>query len=117
MSEKTHRRYVERVNQLVARRVALIARDGPCCYICENEAAETIDHVVPLSQGGSHDISNLRLCCRNCNKYKANVESYMASWEFKDPSRLPSEKQIGRIRSSWQYFTKVRKKNETRNEL
>lgn len=32
----------------------------------------TIDHVQPLSRGGSNDISNAVLCCPTCNHKKGN---------------------------------------------
>jgi len=31
----------------------------------------TVDHVVPLSQGGSDDMDNLALACFHCNRRKA----------------------------------------------
>jgi 5-methylcytosine-specific restriction protein A len=30
----------------------------------------TVDHVVPLSAGGTHDRANLRVLCRACNSRK-----------------------------------------------
>ena len=32
----------------------------------------TIDHVIPLSQGGSDDLDNLALACFHCNRRKAD---------------------------------------------
>ena len=32
----------------------------------------TIDHVLPLSAGGSGDADNLALACRNCNERRGN---------------------------------------------
>lgn len=32
----------------------------------------TLDHVVPLSRGGSDSPSNLVWCCRKCNRSKGN---------------------------------------------
>ena len=32
----------------------------------------TIDHVIPLSNGGSHGIENLAYACFPCNRYKSN---------------------------------------------
>ena len=32
----------------------------------------TIDHVLPLSAGGSDDADNLALACRNCNERRGN---------------------------------------------
>jgi hypothetical protein len=29
-----------------------------------------VDHIVPESKGGSHDLANLCLCCFWCNDYK-----------------------------------------------
>ncbi|MEW2302564.1 HNH endonuclease [Streptomyces sp. NPDC006655] len=30
----------------------------------------TVDHVVPLAAGGTHDRANLRVLCRGCNARK-----------------------------------------------
>lgn len=65
----------------------LFRRDGGVCYICgkmcdwtdivEKDGAmiagdsyPSIDHVKPLSKGGSHTWDNLRLACRRCNTAK-----------------------------------------------
>ena len=48
-------------------------RASLCCY-CGAEfskvRAKTIDHVIPLSGGGTHELSNLVVCCHNCNSKK-----------------------------------------------
>jgi hypothetical protein len=54
--------------------LALINRDG---YICQHPGCGlqedlTIDHIVPLSKGGSDDLSNLRLLCRKHNSKKGD---------------------------------------------
>lgn len=34
----------------------------------------TLDHIVPLSRGGSEfDISNIKLCCQKCNTLKGDM--------------------------------------------
>lgn len=43
--------------------------DGRCAYCGEN-VADTIDHVIPLSRGGLHQIDNLLPACRSCNSHK-----------------------------------------------
>lgn len=43
----------------------------PCSYCGSNDDI-TIDHVMPLSRGGSHSIGNLVSCCRKCNLSKGS---------------------------------------------
>lgn len=42
---------------------------GGRCWMCGKDA-DTIDHVIPLSRGGSHWPANLRPACRSCNAKK-----------------------------------------------
>jgi 5-methylcytosine-specific restriction endonuclease McrA len=55
---------------------------GNLCYICGAPATE-IDHVKPLSRGGSNYPCNLRPICRSCNSRKNN------KWPY-PPAMLPS---------------------------
>ncbi|MDX2285233.1 MAG: HNH endonuclease [Bacteroidia bacterium] len=39
-----------------------------CCEYCKSQAAFatysfSIEHIIPLSKGGTHDLSNLALAC------------------------------------------------------
>lgn len=45
-----------------------------CCWYCGKFVGLTfdIDHRVPVSRGGSSDISNIVISCRECNDSKAN---------------------------------------------
>lgn len=64
--------------------LTILKRDGWQCYICgcstpkelrgtyENNAPE-IDHIIPLSKGGSHTKDNVRCCCRACNGAKNDM--------------------------------------------
>lgn len=58
---------------------AIYLRDGGVCSICgftvsqdteNNNLRASLDHVVPLSRGGSHDESNVRLAHALCNSVK-----------------------------------------------
>src|SRR5580765_799511 len=49
----------------------LIARYKYRCLRCKNKVPLTIDHVVPLSKGGSNYISNIQPLCSGCNSYKS----------------------------------------------
>jgi 5-methylcytosine-specific restriction endonuclease McrA len=37
--------------------------------------APTLDHIVPISKGGSHIRSNVQLACLECNQAKGNGEA------------------------------------------
>jgi len=59
-----------------SRRVALnreniFIRDSFNCQYCGKEA-ESIDHVIPKSKGGSHEWNNVVACCKKCNLLKAD---------------------------------------------
>ena len=47
---------------------------GNKCVYCGLEFTEenipTRDHVIPLNQGGSHTMSNIRAACKSCNSSK-----------------------------------------------
>lgn len=45
----------------------LIAAHGSLCFYCQIEPATTIDHIIPVSFGGSDDIENLVPACITCN--------------------------------------------------
>lgn len=53
-------------------RAALITRDGAVCSDCPASLDLTIDHIRPLSRGGTNDPTNLRLLCRSCNSRKGD---------------------------------------------
>lgn len=40
------------------------------CLACHKNKPLTADHVVPLSRGGSNDISNIQPLCQSCNSIK-----------------------------------------------
>lgn len=67
-------------------RCAILERNGFTCQVCGAGAAEDsgcepgrkcrlqIDHVIPISQGGTDDEHNLRAVCVYYNKDKANLK-------------------------------------------
>ena len=60
----------KRVNHAI-----LFRRQGGYCAGCDHHLQPrnlTIDHIVPRSQGGSNDISNLQLLCHACNQLKGD---------------------------------------------
>lgn len=51
-------------------RATVIVRDGGRCRSCRRSTNLEIDHVVPISKGGSSDELNLQTLCRRCNRRK-----------------------------------------------
>lgn len=64
----------------------LYLRDQGICYLCKrmtiletglkkrHKRLATIDHIIPVSRGGTHTWGNVRNCCWQCNIRKGNKE-------------------------------------------
>lgn len=58
-------------------RFEVFKRDKFTCQYCGASAPEVIlevDHIKPVSKGGTDDLMNLVTACRNCNRGKTNRE-------------------------------------------
>lgn len=57
-------------------RFQILKRDKYRCQMCgftaKDGATLEIDHILPVSRGGSNDASNLQVLCRDCNAGKSN---------------------------------------------
>ena len=51
-------------------RERILIRDSYCCQYCGEENATTVDHVIPISRGGTDEPDNLVACCSRCNYQK-----------------------------------------------
>lgn len=73
-----HRRY-----RVASKRKAVYARDNYICQLCwqpvdvsipyPHPRAATLDHIIPVSGGGTHDIDNLQLAHMDCNASKGGA--------------------------------------------
>lgn len=81
--QKSRRRAVKRnayVEDVSPRRV--FERDGYRCHLCRKKVrtdvvvphprAATVDHVIPLASGGTHEMANCRTACFLCNAVKGD---------------------------------------------
>lgn len=63
----TNKSRISRTNRL-----KIYERDGHQCLRCETKKNLTIDHIKPLSKGGTNDLNNLQTLCKSCNLKKGS---------------------------------------------
>ena len=51
------------------------------CFYCESNEKIQLDHVIPISKGGSHSIGNIVPACRKCNLEKS--DKFIAEWKLR----------------------------------
>lgn len=51
---------------------------NPRCEVCGGVATQ-VDHIVPLSLGGTHDPANLQSICKRCHMTKSSSEGGKAN--------------------------------------
>jgi 5-methylcytosine-specific restriction endonuclease McrA len=69
-------------------RAGVLRRDGRRCAYC-GRRADTIDHVVPRSRGGTHTWDNCVSACRACNSRKADKLLGELGWSLDIVPRPP----------------------------
>ena len=63
-------------------RRSVLRRDGGLCVYC-SQPADTIDHVIPRSRGGTHDWSNVVAACKRDNLTKADQLLSELGWTLR----------------------------------
>ena len=69
-------------------RRTVLQRDAHRCAYCAGPA-DTVDHVLPRSRGGSHVWTNVVAACRRCNHRKADRLLWEIGWELRVTPRPP----------------------------
>jgi len=73
--------FIERVN-----RRTVFKRAKGTCGICKeklNPRKWTLDHIIPLSKGGTHEYANVQPAHAQCNRFKADMLPHML--DFQEP--------------------------------
>lgn len=56
-----------------ALRAKVLRDQGHRCYLCGSDAV-TVDHVIPVAEGGTHAMTNLAAICGRCHNVKTEQE-------------------------------------------
>ena len=85
--ESLHRDPVIVRNVSAGLRMEILERNGFTCQLCGRTGGDpdpvgeskrvvlVIDHVVPVSQGGTNERENLRVLCTACNGARSNIQT------------------------------------------
>jgi 5-methylcytosine-specific restriction endonuclease McrA len=103
-------RYVRIPNsrKIPVSRRGVLRRDNYRCGYCL-KSANTIDHVLPKSRGGSDSWENLVACCLRCNNLKGDRTPQEIGWELRTKPAMPtgviwSVRGADREQPEWQEF-------------
>ena len=77
-------------------RRSVLRRDGGLCVYC-SQPADTIDHVIPRSRGGTHDWSNVVAACKRDNLVKADQLLSELGWTM-NVKPAPPDGHLWRLR-------------------
>jgi 5-methylcytosine-specific restriction endonuclease McrA len=68
---------------------ARLLADDPTCHYCLRDLSltdSTLDHIVPVSQGGAHEDWNWLLACEPCNSNRSD-RIYFCQWDNGRPCK------------------------------
>ena len=74
-------------------------RDEGKCQYCSKQLTKqnfTLDHIIPVSQGGKKVWQNIVTCCIACNQRKGNKSVKQAGMKLQKNPIIPKELIIGR---------------------
>lgn len=98
-------------------RMEILKRDGFKCYYCGRTPAQNViievDHVVPVSEGGTDDPENLVAACEECNAGKSNIP--LDKSQLKPRNTI--ERQKEHLAQLKEYLALQKEVGATKNEL
>ncbi len=79
----------------------VLRRDHHTCQYCGSTHNLTLDHVVPLSRGGSHTWDNVVTACERCNQRKGNRTPEEAGMVLRSKPRAPLHPTVAFAEQFW----------------
>lgn len=100
--------------QVKFNRQNVFVRDHYTCQYCAKKLSEkklTVDHVVPLSKGGTHEWTNVVAACESCNNKKGAKSLEQANLKLTKSPDTPkwiltaqSELRTNRVPEEWRPY-------------
>ena len=59
--------------------VAAMQKSNGVCVACGTDERLQVDHIIPVSRGGTNDLDNLQMLCKSCNASKR--DKTMDEWQ------------------------------------
>ena len=78
-----------------SRRRRVFERDGTVCHLCGEIGSETIDHVIAVVNGGTHELDNLAPAHAACARPKDSHEARQWHPDTRWPTRRSAEPHPG----------------------
>lgn len=78
------------IHDLLENNIAKIQSPDNCWYCgrrVKNPKELTIDHIIPRSKGGTNDMDNVFMVCKNCNSSKRDMD--VLEWFFTKREQFP----------------------------
>ncbi len=107
-------RVAGRFHQVPFSRANVYYRDRHSCQYCFRKllgSELTLDHVVPVSQGGRKEWENIVACCFECNRRKGGKTPEQAGLSLDRPPKRPAflpalriNSGLGEVPESWQDY-------------
>lgn len=69
--------------RVLALTAATLSAWGTLCHLCRTDGADTADHVIPRTRGGTDSLANLRPAHQACNS--ARGEMWLHEWFARHP--------------------------------
>lgn len=102
--------------RLALKRKNILLRDKYKCQYCNAQDNLTVDHVVPISQGGGFTWQNLVTACSRCNLRKGDKTLSEANMHLLKPPKEPHAVDLRDMPSKYTAYRTLNSSNKLPNE-